>query len=62
MLNVIPTMEEVKEVVMSMSSHGAPESDGMSGMFYHSCWEIIKNDVLLMILDFFLKELNYQRL
>lgn len=49
MLNAISTAEEV---VMSMSSHGAPGPDGMSGKFYHSCWEIIKIDVLLLILDF----------
>lgn len=50
-----PTMEELKEIVFSMSTHSAPGPDGVSRKFYHSCWEIIKNDLLVMVLDFFCK-------
>ncbi|XP_019266683.1 PREDICTED: uncharacterized protein LOC109244105 [Nicotiana attenuata] len=52
-LIAVPTMEELKDVVFSMSSQSAPGPDGVSGKFYHSCWEIIKEDLLLMVLDFF---------
>lgn len=46
-------MEELKDVVFSMSSQSAPGPDGVSRKFYHSYWEIIKEDLLLMVLDFF---------
>ncbi|XP_019227829.1 PREDICTED: uncharacterized protein LOC109209105 [Nicotiana attenuata] len=52
-LTTIPTMEELKAVVFSMSPSSAPGLDGLSGKFYHSCWDIIKDDLLLMINDFF---------
>lgn len=56
----IPTMEEIKEVVFLGSSQSAPGPDGVSGKFYHSCWEIRKEDLLLMIF-YFLHVLKYLR-
>ncbi|XP_060211692.1 uncharacterized protein LOC132639246 [Lycium barbarum] len=65
-LTANPTVDELKDVVYSMSSHSAPGPDGISGKFYHSCWEIIKDDLVLMVLDFFavkiLSKLVNQRL
>ncbi|XP_070014254.1 uncharacterized protein [Nicotiana sylvestris] len=55
-LTAIPSMEELKTVVFSMSPSSAPGPDGLSGKFYHSCWDIIKDDLLLMINDFFAAE------
>ncbi|XP_075097863.1 uncharacterized protein LOC142175183 [Nicotiana tabacum] len=52
-LTAIPSMEELKAVVFSMSPSSAPGPDGLFGKFYHSCWDIIKDDLLLMINDFF---------
>lgn len=52
-LNANPTMNELKGVVLSMDAKSAPGPDGIYGKFYHVCWNIIKNDLLLMILDFF---------
>lgn len=48
-----PNMEELKDIVFSMSSHSAPGPDGMSRKVYHTCWEIINEDLLLMLFDFF---------
>nr|XP_009608741.1 uncharacterized protein LOC104102667 [Nicotiana tomentosiformis] len=48
-----PNMEELKDIVFSMSSYSAPGPDGISKKFYHTCWEIIKDDLLLMVLDYF---------
>nr|XP_033510896.1 uncharacterized protein LOC117275700 [Nicotiana tomentosiformis] len=52
-LTANPSMEELKDVVFSLSPSSAPGPDGLSGRFYHSCWDIIKDDLLLMISDFF---------
>lgn len=52
-LTVNPSMEELRDVVFSMSSNSSPGPDGFSGKFYHFCWDIIKDDLLLMISDFF---------
>ncbi|XP_019237050.1 PREDICTED: uncharacterized protein LOC109217274 [Nicotiana attenuata] len=48
-----PTMEELKVVVFSLSPSSAPGPDGLSGKFYQSCWDIIKEDLLLIVSDFF---------
>lgn len=61
-LNALPTMKELKDVVFSMSAHSAPGPNGVSGSFYHSCWEIIKEELLLMILEFFLQKNLFQGL
>lgn len=53
MLTTIPTMEELREVVFAMSSQSAVSPDGMSEKFYQSYWDIIKEGLLLMTLDFF---------
>lgn len=52
-LTTLSTMEEVKEVVFSVDSQSAPGPDEVTGRFYQSCWEIIKEDLLIMILDIF---------
>lgn len=50
-LLVEPSMDEIKDVVFSMSSKSNLGTDDLSGKFYHSCWDIIKHDLLLMIYD-----------
>lgn len=49
----MPKIEEVKEVVYSLSLNSAPGPDGMSEKFCHSCWDIISADILNMACDFF---------
>ena len=51
-LTNIPSMQELKEVVFSMSSNYAAGPDGMNGYFFKKCWNIIKNDLVDVILAF----------
>ncbi|XP_049368158.1 uncharacterized protein LOC125833012 [Solanum verrucosum] len=52
-LDSIPTLDELKQVVMSMNPHSAPGPDGIRGNFYQSCWDIIKEDLLAAVQSFF---------
>lgn len=38
---------------LSMSATSAAGPDGYSGMFFHSCWDIIQNDIKNYVQDFF---------
>ncbi|XP_055800396.1 uncharacterized protein LOC129869819 [Solanum dulcamara] len=53
LLHSIPTKEELKEVVFSMSLTLAAGPDGMSGKFFQSCWDIISDDLLKLVQHFF---------
>ncbi|XP_055814491.1 uncharacterized protein LOC129884174 [Solanum dulcamara] len=52
-LQSLPTMEELKKVVFSMSSTSAAGPDGMNGKLYQSCWDIICEDLLRLVQYFF---------
>ena len=56
------TEEEVNKVVFSMHPDSAPGPDGFSIAFYHGCWEIIKQDLMNMVNDFYLGKLDIKRL
>lgn len=45
-LQAMPTMEELKHVVLSMSPNSAAGPDGMNGKFFQACWDIICTDLL----------------
>ncbi|CAA7395907.1 unnamed protein product [Spirodela intermedia] len=49
----IPTGEEIKEVVFSMSRHYAPGPDGFPVDFYVSCWDIVGTDLIKAIKEIF---------
>ncbi|KAG6466433.1 hypothetical protein ZIOFF_075771 [Zingiber officinale] len=53
MLAALPSSEEVKQVVWSMCQDSAAGPDGFSVAFYRACWEIVGEDVLQAVLDFF---------
>ncbi|XP_042443883.1 uncharacterized protein LOC122028980 [Zingiber officinale] len=53
MLAALPSAEEVKQVVWSMCQDSAAGPDGFSVAFYRACWEIVGEDVLQAVLDFF---------
>ncbi|XP_049357764.1 uncharacterized protein LOC125822409 [Solanum verrucosum] len=53
MLTVMPTNEELKEVIFSMNPNSAAGPDGMNGYFFQKCWQIIKHDLFDVILAFF---------
>ncbi|KAL4377090.1 hypothetical protein GQ457_02G030170 [Hibiscus cannabinus] len=46
-------MEEVKTAAFSMGADKAPRPDGFPGCFYHSFWDIIKDDMFAMVSSFF---------
>ena len=46
------TEEEVMGVVKGMAGDKAPGPDGFSMVFFQSCWDIIKNDVMTVIHEF----------
>lgn len=44
-LTSMPNMEEIKNVVFSMTATSSAGPDGYNGIFYHKCWNIIANDI-----------------
>jgi hypothetical protein len=40
------TEEEIKKYIDLLSTDKAPGSDGFTGTFFKSCWDIIKHDVM----------------
>ncbi|XP_070045641.1 uncharacterized protein [Nicotiana tomentosiformis] len=52
-LSTYPTMNELKEVAFSMSPTSVAGPDGMNGKFYQACTEIIKFDLMKVVLTFF---------
>lgn len=53
MLTNVPTMEEVKAVVLSLDANSSPRLYGFGGGFYHIFWDIIGIDVFNSCLQFF---------
>ncbi|XP_026417046.1 uncharacterized protein LOC113312510 [Papaver somniferum] len=45
-LDAIPEEEEIKVVIFEMDPESALGPDGFSGIFFRSCWDIIKNDLV----------------
>lgn len=46
------TLEEVHNVIKQMPNDKAPGPDGFTGLFFKSCWGIIKEDVMRVIHQF----------
>jgi len=53
MLTMLPSREEIYNVVFSLNKEGAPGPDGFGAIFYQSFWDIIKKDVENAVLEFF---------
>lgn len=53
MLTVVPDLEEVKQVVFSISAESALGPDGIGALFYQTCWQIVQNDVYDFVVAFF---------
>ena len=51
-LTMIPSPEEVHTAVFSLNKDSAPGPDGFGALFFQTFWEIIKTDVLNVVLDF----------
>nr|XP_016513122.1 PREDICTED: uncharacterized protein LOC107830159 [Nicotiana tabacum] len=52
-ISCTPLEEEIKKAVFTMSASSCAGPDGFSGRFFHSCWDIIKNDITDFVQSFF---------
>lgn len=48
-----PDEIEVKEAIFALSGENASGLDGFTGIFYQTCWKIIKNDLIVVVQAFF---------
>jgi hypothetical protein len=46
------TEEEVRDAIFQMEHNKAPGPDGFPTEFYQACWDIIKNDLMAMFVEF----------
>lgn len=49
----IPTRDEVKNAVYGLNGDSAGGPDGFTGAIYHTCWDIVGEDIYAMVLAFF---------
>ncbi|PON36420.1 hypothetical protein PanWU01x14_328600 [Parasponia andersonii] len=49
----IPSHEDIPKVMSAMNQNKALGPDGMSGIFFKTYWETVKNDVIYVVQDFF---------
>lgn len=52
-LCLIPSGEEIKHTVFSLSGNSSPGPDGFTGNFYTHCWDIVSKDVTNAVQGFF---------
>ncbi|XP_060211838.1 uncharacterized protein LOC132639409 [Lycium barbarum] len=53
LLCALPSQEKVKNVVFELKGESACGPDGLSGTFFHSCWDIVGMDVFRMVQAFY---------
>ncbi|WMV32838.1 hypothetical protein MTR67_026223 [Solanum verrucosum] len=53
MLQAMPSIEELRQVVFAMNPNSDAGPDGIGGKFYQACWSIIKEDLLAAVQSFF---------
>ncbi|XP_042964616.1 uncharacterized protein LOC122298830 [Carya illinoinensis] len=52
-LGRVPNLMEVKEALWSIPQDSSPGPDGFSASFFHHAWDIIKEDLLMLAIEFF---------
>ncbi|XP_071902709.1 uncharacterized protein [Coffea arabica] len=52
-LLALPSLDEVRDVMFSISSDSAPGPDGFGSDFYQACWGIIKEELGAVVQDYF---------
>ncbi|WMV07615.1 hypothetical protein MTR67_001000 [Solanum verrucosum] len=52
-MRALPFEEEVKEVVFALNGDSAIGLDGFSELFFQSCWDTVKSDIVNMVKAFF---------
>ncbi|KAI9197909.1 hypothetical protein LWI28_006523 [Acer negundo] len=53
-LTSVPSADDIHNVVFAMDAASAPGPDGFSGSFYQRYWDVVGNDVVLAVQDFFI--------
>jgi hypothetical protein len=53
LMTVLPSHDEIKAAVFALNKDSAPGRDGFGAYFFQFFWEIIKNDVINAVLEFF---------
>ncbi|EOY25449.1 Uncharacterized protein TCM_016755 [Theobroma cacao] len=53
LIDAAPSLKEIKDVVFNIDKDSVAGPDGFSSLFYQHCWDIIKQDLLEAVLDFF---------
>lgn len=48
-----PDMEEVKAAVFGIDGYSAASPDGFTVLFYQTCWDFVKSDIMAAMMDFF---------
>ncbi|GAA0164352.1 hypothetical protein LIER_20010 [Lithospermum erythrorhizon] len=51
-LLTVPDMEEIKQVVLSLSKESVTGPDGFNGQFFHNFWNLIAGDMLQAVRNF----------
>lgn len=64
---ILVSRDEVKKTVFQLGALKAPGPEGMSGIFYQHCWDIVGKDLADATLFFFVngrmdKKMNHTRL
>ncbi|CAH9113234.1 unnamed protein product [Cuscuta europaea] len=54
MLMKLPESEEIKNAVWGLNQNGAPGPDGYNGKFFRKCWDIVDQDMISAVQEFFL--------
>jgi hypothetical protein len=53
MLTMIPSPSEIKNAVFELNKESAPGPDGFGAFFFHTYWDIIHQDVVNAVTEFF---------
>nr|XP_027098937.1 uncharacterized protein LOC113718221 [Coffea arabica] len=53
LLTEVPSLHEVKEIIFSMDGDSVAGSDGFTGKFFMTTWEVVAEDVHRAIMSFF---------
>jgi hypothetical protein len=61
-LEKIFTLEEIKKAIFEADENKSPGPDGISFHFYQQYWDLIKDDILLMVNEFYNHRLDLSKL
>ncbi|WJX32857.1 hypothetical protein P8452_21136 [Trifolium repens] len=53
LLTMLPSSSEIHNAIFSMNSQSAPGPDGFGAYFFQTYWDIVKDDVIKAVLQFF---------